>query len=370
MSCRYRKVRCDGAQPTCGQCQHIPNGEEDCEYRDALGTKTNIELLEDNIARLETKIRQLESQDDPPPDDAILLSMPYTTSQARQTTSLTAPTSEDRVNWSALITTIFEFPPQLRRKLHPPFLFSSYREIQRNRNQFTLTDHTLLGPRNTQRSLSLGVHAYLHMDLPHLEMYFLHKTLNGSIRRSAVQIKKGRSTLQAIQVQVLLSLYYMDAGKMLRAGYYASTALSLANSSNLSCLGTSPALSQDPIERFERVQAFWTCLVLSAHFISHGPTALKCPSKNLGSVTTPWPTELVNDSAVQFKDEAVIQMYMDGQPDSASSPKAQLAKNSIFTTINPSVSAAVQVNCTQVQALETLISRAISLLPDCNCYCQ
>ena len=111
-------------------------------------------------------------------------------------------------------------------------------------------------------------------------------------------VQEGHATLQAIQVQVLLSLYYMDTGKMLRAGYYASAALSLANSSNLSCLGTSPTPSQDTIEQFERVRAFWTCLILSAHFISHGPTALKCPSQTLGSVTTPWPTVLTNDSVI------------------------------------------------------------------------
>lgn len=57
--------------------QVIPGGREDCEYRDESGAKTNTEILEESIARLERRIQELETIDDPPPNDAVLLTRPY-----------------------------------------------------------------------------------------------------------------------------------------------------------------------------------------------------------------------------------------------------------------------------------------------------
>lgn len=65
--------RCDGARPICGQCTR-GNRSEDCQYRDSQG-RTKIEVLEENISRVEARIRELENpqEQDPP----VLLSDPY-----------------------------------------------------------------------------------------------------------------------------------------------------------------------------------------------------------------------------------------------------------------------------------------------------
>ncbi|KAJ3552243.1 hypothetical protein NM688_g4253 [Phlebia brevispora] len=59
LRCRRRKMRCDGARPACSQC--VRSNLEDCEYID--GGPTQSQLLEQNIAELEARIRELEGSD-------------------------------------------------------------------------------------------------------------------------------------------------------------------------------------------------------------------------------------------------------------------------------------------------------------------
>jgi hypothetical protein len=51
-------MRCDGAKPACQQCTRAKKGDG-CEYDDGKG-KTRTQLLRENIARLEQRIRELE----------------------------------------------------------------------------------------------------------------------------------------------------------------------------------------------------------------------------------------------------------------------------------------------------------------------
>ena len=54
--------RCDGNQPVCGQCRS-KGRDEDCEYTTAPGL-TRTQLLEENIALLEARIRELENPEE------------------------------------------------------------------------------------------------------------------------------------------------------------------------------------------------------------------------------------------------------------------------------------------------------------------
>jgi hypothetical protein len=53
--------RCDGAKPSCQQCSRAKKADC-CEYDDGKG-KTRTQLLRENIARLEQRIRELEDPD-------------------------------------------------------------------------------------------------------------------------------------------------------------------------------------------------------------------------------------------------------------------------------------------------------------------
>jgi hypothetical protein len=58
LSCRKRKMKCDGSRPICQQCNRA-NRAADCEYDDGK-TKTRTQVLQEKIHRLEARIRQLE----------------------------------------------------------------------------------------------------------------------------------------------------------------------------------------------------------------------------------------------------------------------------------------------------------------------
>lgn len=53
--------KCDGARPVCGQCT-AKRRPDDCEYTTGQGL-TRSQMLEENIALLETRIRELENRD-------------------------------------------------------------------------------------------------------------------------------------------------------------------------------------------------------------------------------------------------------------------------------------------------------------------
>ena len=57
----YWLQKCDGGWPACGRCVRAAHGE-DCEYLDEQG-QTRTQILEQSIARLETRIRELERPD-------------------------------------------------------------------------------------------------------------------------------------------------------------------------------------------------------------------------------------------------------------------------------------------------------------------
>ena len=54
--------KCDGSRPVCGACARS-NLNDDCEYTDAEG-RSRTQLLEKNIARLQSRVRELEHPDD------------------------------------------------------------------------------------------------------------------------------------------------------------------------------------------------------------------------------------------------------------------------------------------------------------------
>lgn len=59
LSCRRRKMKCDGSRPVCQQCTRA-NRTADCEY-DEGKSKTRTQLLQEKIQRLELRIQEMES---------------------------------------------------------------------------------------------------------------------------------------------------------------------------------------------------------------------------------------------------------------------------------------------------------------------
>nr|GAT50118.1 predicted protein [Mycena chlorophos] len=55
-NCRRRKIRCDGARPTCGQCRHL--AFVDCAFTD--GGRCDGQLVEERIRLVQARIAGLE----------------------------------------------------------------------------------------------------------------------------------------------------------------------------------------------------------------------------------------------------------------------------------------------------------------------
>ncbi|KAF9264589.1 hypothetical protein L218DRAFT_231018 [Marasmius fiardii PR-910] len=80
LTCRFLKIKCDGARPICGPCQRHPK-DDPCEYADGPG-RSRTRVLEDTVSRLEARLREYENPDETP---SMALHNPYSTapSEAR-----------------------------------------------------------------------------------------------------------------------------------------------------------------------------------------------------------------------------------------------------------------------------------------------
>ncbi|KIL57959.1 hypothetical protein M378DRAFT_15912 [Amanita muscaria Koide BX008] len=73
MNCRFLKIKCDGAKPTCGPCRKHPK-EDDCEYSDGP-TRSITQILEETVSRLEARLYELEHPKETTP--SVTLHDPY-----------------------------------------------------------------------------------------------------------------------------------------------------------------------------------------------------------------------------------------------------------------------------------------------------
>ncbi|KAG6906756.1 hypothetical protein DXG01_012259 [Tephrocybe rancida] len=162
--------------------------------------------------------------------------------------------------------------------------------------------------------------------------------------------------IHSIQAEVLLSYYYLKSGKMLEGNHHADAALSLAIANNLHRIRSQGASTQvfappvDPIEENERIDAFWTVLVLNNHWSTiQESNSMYLPLQN-AAVDTPWPIDSIQRDYVRmvFLDVQpglltlihqpmlpaascmTLQVFLDGRSVNGFSEKALLAKSSVL----------------------------------------
>ncbi|KAK0450849.1 hypothetical protein EV421DRAFT_1775561 [Armillaria borealis] len=298
--CRRRKMRCDGARPICGQCSRA-NRSEDCQYKDSQG-RTKMEILEENISRVETRIRELENPQELGP--SVVLSDPY---------SINGSFSDSIPPLGYGWWTLPDPPLEIKTVLIDKFLdCASEYGFFLNVSRF--------------RSAALDPSAYYSRPLPalmttvYLLGIFLSHTTSSTLHektlleRALTDVSGALSNnhhpqkfLQTIQAEILLAYYFLASGRFLEGKYHVTTAVSLGLSTGLTKIRSDRNTStgpmsilpapQDAIEEGERVDACWTGLILDkcwAVALASVPNS-KCPSDIVGiQVDTPWPLE-VND---------------------------------------------------------------------------
>ncbi|KAG7443443.1 uncharacterized protein BT62DRAFT_1078508 [Guyanagaster necrorhizus] len=72
LTCRFLKIKCDGTKPVCGPCLRHPK-DDPCEYADSP-RRSRTKVLEDQVARLEARLKDLEQPDQSP---SVTLHDPY-----------------------------------------------------------------------------------------------------------------------------------------------------------------------------------------------------------------------------------------------------------------------------------------------------
>ncbi|KAJ7358126.1 hypothetical protein DFH08DRAFT_1042969 [Mycena albidolilacea] len=318
---RRRKIGCDGERPTCRRCRlHPPRSLNPCTYSHApvggtvsLQVEESMEMMQNRIYELEHQLELLNGQD----PSKIFLEEPYSNQQLQGLAP--EPDNWDNHMQFGGIPSPIEEPPELTGTLLDLFLhhFSRHPFFFLDPTQF---QQTALLPDLMPRSLPVAVALLAtHVSANPLaeSVYSEEELLARTVHHVARDIAAGdalpQRMLHMIQTEVLLSLYYLDYGRLLEANYHRAGATSLVFISGLHRLGASPQNlvvqgENIPIQmgaslRMEMINAFWSVLLINNYFVaaSDTPSSMSYDAQ----ITTPWPTDFPNvaPSSVLFFDE-------------------------------------------------------------------
>ncbi|KAI0343871.1 hypothetical protein BDW22DRAFT_1218263 [Trametopsis cervina] len=322
LPCRRRKMRCDGAKPSCGQCARTGRAE-DCEYTADMQGLTRTQMLEENIALLEARIRELEDPDaegssvrlhNPLPlvpvevlqqNEAHPGEEPFQLADFLSSPSLGAlpampvqpePTDQDI---HALITTFLPYASQTGFFLSIP-RFLMVAEHYNSRSPTTHPSGALFEPLMSTVCL-WGAVISTEEHLKRYENYLVNRSVQ--LLSSAIFDANndagthGHAIVGVIQAEVLLANYLFSVGRLLEGRYHSSAAAALCVSCRLHVLST----ATDAVSAGESVNAFWTVYALDTVWAAAlgsvsalNELALPTASRPDLAVTTPWPLSMAD----------------------------------------------------------------------------
>ncbi|RPD65437.1 hypothetical protein L226DRAFT_567324 [Lentinus tigrinus ALCF2SS1-7] len=316
LPCRKLKAKCDGNKPACGRCI-ANNRPDDCEY--ATGAEvTRSRLLEENIALLEARIKELENPGETAP--SVQLHDP----RRQASTSAAGP--------SRLLMPAMAGPsgiPLYPASMGPP-VGETHRppRIQRWFTRLRNVAHTAHVPEPTPQEVQMLIQIFManasqlgfflnptrfrRGGAPHQEndalmnavylwgsklsnstglrareSYFANRATQAA--SSATMMAQATAVLHMIQAEVLLANYFFTTGRLLEGRYHTLAAVALVTGSryHLIDVGT---MGGDPIGAGERIQAFWTVMAQDKMWAAAMNTPSVCQSGRTNiQITTPWP---------------------------------------------------------------------------------
>ncbi|KAJ7242559.1 hypothetical protein B0H12DRAFT_846934 [Mycena haematopus] len=288
-SCRRRKMRCDGQRPVCGPCLRASR-EDDCEYTDNLG-RSRAQMLEEDIARVQTRIYQLEHPE--AGSSSVPLHEPYTSfqsstqipgiSQILSTFSgpvLSGPPDmfmESETGTSATIPDSWwnsdEPPKHMAQSFLDTFLsyasdWGFFLDLGNFRRDALLPlpigHHSRPSPALLAAVYLAGITLSVSPTLKMHEKTFLARAL--SALPSSLSSLHPRKALHALQAEIILATYFFSAGKFVEGMYHTAAAVSLAVSSGMHeafaetpSLPSAHAIDSEEVERFD---ACWAIITL------------------------------------------------------------------------------------------------------------
>ncbi|KAJ4479798.1 hypothetical protein C8J55DRAFT_455844 [Lentinula edodes] len=337
LTCRFFKIRCDGARPICGPCQRTPK-DDPCEYADGPG-RSRAQLLQETVSRLEARLREYEHPEETP---SMVLFDPYLQGQGHHSDEImhepslshsmhSSPTSSfsgtsplissqaskysgssgsDRASTSAESNISL---PGTRNLLERFFAnavsFGFFLDHSRFSNSALLP---LVFGHQSRPCPGLLSTVYLwgiHLSTQTQHRYLEHTLLMRALRDTASDLNTSNPHplrfMHTIQAETLLGYYFFRNGDVLEAKRHASSAASLALGCGLNILKSSHVqqsssnikllLPQDAIEEGERINAFWAVFTLYRDIaVTVDPLRSVCGVFDAPGcqIDTPWPLDM------------------------------------------------------------------------------
>ncbi|KAI0674261.1 hypothetical protein C8Q78DRAFT_989256 [Trametes maxima] len=305
LPCRKLKARCDGNKPACGRC--LANGRpDDCEYA-VGGEVTRSRLLEENIALLEARIKELENPSEP------------------RSVRLHDPRGQEAVGMGSSRTLI---PEPLNMQLHPPGGMPQLtggptssaptpQEIQALAQTFMAHASQLglfLNPTKFIQALSLprgapgavddalantvylwGCRLSKSNTLRAKETYFANIAVQAASGATLVaqSAASAHVVLYKVQTEVLLANYFLSNGRLLEGKYHGLAAVALVTGSRFHQLDVVKlaAGGANSVTIGENIHAFWAVFALDKMWATalNMPPSIAQRGRSGIPVTTPWP---------------------------------------------------------------------------------
>ncbi|KAH8093821.1 hypothetical protein BXZ70DRAFT_385305 [Cristinia sonorae] len=299
LRCRRRKMKCDGARPMCTQC--VRSDQVECEYTD--GTLTGSQILEQNVAHLEARIRELEGK----AGESITLHDPHSTfsqAQSRPSATVTVPSGVPRGDPSGR----WQVPEVLLDSfVNHAYAFGFFLNMPRFLARISRAPQDQSVPPVIQYAVYL-IGLLTSQDPLYVNTEPRILSLSMAALAAAVSNIQPEDLLYILQTEILLSNYFFHKDRRLEGAYHVTAAVSFVLGSNLHQItdwkGTGAVstaafqlpMPADAIEQGERINAFWTVFCLdrcwSVALGSHSALA----RRNLLSaqILTPLPFDMID----------------------------------------------------------------------------
>ncbi|KJA21334.1 hypothetical protein HYPSUDRAFT_42200 [Hypholoma sublateritium FD-334 SS-4] len=373
VSCRRRKMKCDGRHPVCTQCDRAGRAE-DCEYT-AGHERSTVQILEENISQLEARIQELQNPNVVP--TAVTLHQPYgaepSSSSSHNASNMRLAVQDPPVQIAeALLAVFFPYATEIGFFLNIP-------RFQASMMQGYPPGH----PSRPAPALIFAVYLWSIRlsDDPSVKSresaYLFRATQDAATALSGSHPSK---VIHSIQAEVLLATYFFANGRFFEGKLHVSNAVSTTLSSGMHKIRSAAPGQQstrnrissprDPVEEGERIICAWTVLTLDkmwATALEHTPN-FEDSTHVLGTqVDTPWPLEMEDFEQGRLPQHVrtahTIQNFFSGAPtpDAGLSSRAFESKAAILWNSATIFARKCSGNTTAQLALPPLIEEFTSL---------
>ncbi|KIY44708.1 hypothetical protein FISHEDRAFT_77329 [Fistulina hepatica ATCC 64428] len=285
VTCRRRKVRCDGVRPSCGPCSSSATAGA-CVYQDIPRNKRRSSP-EAAAARLDAHMQANQEATE------IVLHDPYPNATPREKPENPAlsPRSSMQLYAQSIYLSVLTLTRYFRVHtfLSNAVDFGFFLDFLKFQQSFARLEQAGGAHRALSSVVFLwGAHLSSTSALSHMEHFYVSRALE-DMRDIHSFSGDCYATIAMIQAEILLGNYFFRNNRPHDGRHYISAAAALALRSKLHRIGSSGSgwpRARDPVEMVERVRGFWTVFIHDVCWNAY----LRFPSafEGLNEIEVPW----------------------------------------------------------------------------------